>query len=148
MAGNALQLVFEQREKQVNEALQAYQQAQQTLFEQRSQLQNLHQYRQQYSTQLSQKGREGLSIADLNKYQQFIVQIDLGVSKHQEGLVQFEYDVQAHKKMWLERQVKCKAIGMLIEKKAIQKQQVEDKKEQQQLDEFSLFQFLKNKARH
>ena len=147
MAINALQLVFEQREKQVNQALQAYQQAQQALFEQRSQLQNLHQYRQQYIAQLSQKGQVGLSIADLNKYQQFIVQIDLGVTQHQKGLIKYEYDVQAHKKMWLECQVKCKAMGMLLEKKAIKRLQVEDKKEQQQLDEFSQFQFFQKQNR-
>ena len=53
MAVNALQLVHEQREKQVEESLQAYQQAQNALFEQRKQLQNLHQYRRQYTAELS-----------------------------------------------------------------------------------------------
>ncbi len=141
MSNNALQLVYEQREKQVNQALQAYQKSQQLLFEQRAQLHNLNQYRQQYIDQLSLKGEQGLSITDLNKYQQFIVQIDLGATKQQESLVRFEYDVQAHKKMWLDCQVKCKAMAMLIEKKALKKQRLEDKKEQQLLDEFSLSKF-------
>ncbi|PKF62943.1 flagellar export protein FliJ [Psychromonas sp. psych-6C06] len=146
MARDALQLVYEQREKQVEQALQAYQRAQQTLFEQRQQLQNLHQYRRQYISQLSEKGSQGLSIADLGKYQQFIVQIDQGVTQHQQGLIKFEYDVQAHKKMWVEAQVSCKAMGMLLEKKALKKRRLEDKKEQVLMDEFTTFQHFQKQS--
>jgi len=146
MARDALQLVYEQREKQVKQALQAYQKAQQTLFEQRQQLQNLHQYRRQYINQLSEKGSQGLSIADLGKYQQFIVQIDQGVSKHQQGLIKFEYDVQAHKKMWIEAQVSSKAMGMLLEKKAKKRLAIADKKEQMLLDEFATFQYFQKQS--
>lgn len=145
MSNNSLQLVYEQRKKQVNQSLKAYQKAQQLLFEQRAQLSNLNQYRQQYIDQLTLKGQQGLSITDLNKYQQFIVQIDLGATNQQKSLVKFEYDVQAHKKMWLDSQAKCKAMGMLIERKAIKKQRIEDKKEQQLLDEFNLSKFHQKK---
>lgn len=146
MARDALQLVYEQREKQVEQALRAYQKAQQNLFEQRSQLNNLDQYRRQYISQLSTKGSQGLSIAELNKYQQFIVQIDQGVTQQRQALVKFEYEVQSFKKMWMERQVNCKAMAMLIEKKALQKAKIADRKEQQLLDEFSTFQFFQKKS--
>ncbi|WP_022940713.1 flagellar export protein FliJ [Psychromonas hadalis] len=146
MARDALQLVYQQREKQVEKAQQAYQKAQQALFEQRNQLQNLHQYRRQYSNQLSEKGAQGVSIADLGKYQQFIVQIDQGVTQHQQGLIKFEYDVQAHKKMWIEAQVNCKAMGMLLEKKAKKRIALENKKEQQLLDEFTIFQHFQKQS--
>jgi len=146
MPRDALQLVYEQREKQVNQALQAYQRAQQALFEQRQQLQTLHQYRRQYINQLSEKGSQGLSISDLGKYQQFIVQIDQGVTKHQQGLTKFEYDVHAHKKMWVEAQVKCKAMAMLLEKKAKKRALIADKKEQALLDEFATFQHFQKQS--
>lgn len=146
MPRDALQLVYEQREKQVNQALQAYQRAQQALFEQRQQLQTLHQYRRQYVNQLSEKGSQGLSITDLGKYQQFIVQIDQGVTNHQQGLNKFEHDVHAHKKMWVEAQVKCKAMGMLLEKKAKKRALIADKKEQALLDEFSTFQHFQKQS--
>jgi flagellar FliJ protein len=146
MARDPLQLVYEQREKQVKQAQQAYQKAQQALFEQRQQLQNLHQYRRQYINQLSEKGSQGVSIADLGKYQQFIVQIDQGVSKHQQGLIKYEYDVQAHKKMWIEAQVSCKAMAMLLEKKAKKRLAIADKKEQMLLDEFSTFQYFQKQS--
>ncbi|MCG6199841.1 flagellar export protein FliJ [Psychromonas antarctica] len=146
MARDALQLVYEQREKQVEQALRAYQQAQQLLFEQRSQLQNLDQYRRQYIAQLTEKGSQGLSISQLGKYQQFIVQIDQGLTKQQQGLVKFEYDVHAQKKRWLESQVSCKAMAMLLKKKALQKVKIADRKEQQLLDEFSTFQFFQKKT--
>jgi len=146
MARDALQLVYEQREKQVEQALRSYQKAQQALFEQRKQLQNLAQYRRQYISQLTTKGSQGLSIAELSKYQQFIVQIDQGLSKQQEGLVKFEYDVHAQKKLWLESQVSCKALAMLLEKKARQKIKMADRKEQQLLDEFATFQFFQKRA--
>lgn len=141
MPNNSLQLVYEQREKQVNQALKAYQQSKKLLFEQRTQLFNLNQYRQQYIDQLSEKGQQGLSIGDLNKYQQFIVQIDLGATNQQKNIAKFEYDVQAHKKMWVESQRKCKAMGILIEKKRLKKQHIENRNEQQLLDEFSLLRF-------
>jgi flagellar FliJ protein len=146
MARDALQLVFEQREKQVRQAQQAYQRAQQALFEQRQQLQTLHQYRRQYINQLSEKGSQGLSISDLGKYQQFIVQIDLGVTQHQQGLNRFEHDVHAHKKMWIEAQVSCKAMGMLLEKKAKKRAAIADKKEQALLDEFTTFQYFQKQS--
>ena len=146
MARDALQLVYEQREKQVEQALQAYQKAQQLLFEQRSQLQNLHQYRRQYIAQLTEKGSQGLSISELGKYQQFIVQIDQGLTKQQQGLVKFEYDVHAQKKLWMESQVSCKAMAMLLEKKALQKAKIADRKEQQLLDEFATFQYFRKRS--
>jgi len=146
MAKNALQLVYEQREKQVNQAQLAYQRAQQVLFEQRQQLQNLHQYRRQYINQLSEKGSQGLSIGDLSKYQQFIVQIDKGLTQHQQGLVKFEYAAQNEKKMWIEAQVKCKAIGILLANKAKKRVLLENKREQMLLDEFSMFQHFKKQS--
>lgn len=146
MARDALQLVFEQREKQVTKAQQVYQQAQQALFEQRQQLQNLHQYRRQYVNQLSEKGSQGLSIGDLSKYQQFIVQIDQGVTQHQQSLVKFEYDVQTTKKLWIKAQVNCKAMGMLLAKKEQKRIAIADKKEQMLLDEFSTFQHFQKQS--
>ena len=146
MARDALQLVYEQREKQVAQALQAYQRAQKALFEQRQQLQTLHQYRRQYITQLSDKGSKGLSISELGKYQQFIVQIDKGVTKHQQGLVQYEHDIHARKKVWVDAQVNCKAMGMLLEKKAKKRAAIADKKEQSLLDEFSIFQHFQKQS--
>lgn len=146
MARDALQLVYEQREKRVERALHAYQKAQKKLFEQRKQLQNLQQYRRDYTSLLTSKGSKGLSIAELSKYQQFIVQIDQGITKQQEGIVKFEYDVHAHKKMWMESQVECKAMAMLLEKKAQQKAKLADRKEQQLLDEFATFQYFQKKS--
>lgn len=145
MAVNALELVYEQREKQVEVSLQAYQQAQKALFEQRNQLQNLHQYRHQYIAQLSEKGSQGLTVSTLGKYQQFIVQIDQGLTTQQSSLVKFEYKVRETKRIWTDSQVAFKAMGLLLEKKAREKKQIADKKEQQQSDEFANFQFFQKK---
>jgi len=145
MAVNALQLVYEQKEKQVEICLLAYQQAQKALFEQRSQLQNLHQYRRQYIAQLSEKGSQGLTVSTLGKYQQFIVQIDQGLTTQQSSLIKFEYQVRETKVKWMDSQVACKAMGLLLEKKAREKVKLADKKEQQLLDEFSTFQFFQKK---
>jgi len=145
MATNALQLVYEQREKQVEQALQAYQQAQKELFEQRNELNNLHQYRRQYISQLSEKGSQGLTISTLGKYQQFIVQIDQGLTKRQSALVKYEYAVREKKRRWTDSQIAHKAMGLLLEKKAKEQAKLADKKEQQLLDEFSTFQFFRNK---
>lgn len=143
MARDPLQLVYEQRERQVEQAQQSYKQAQQALFAHRGELQNLNQYRSQYISQLTEKGSQGLSISELGKYQQFIVQIDEGITNHQQGLVKLEYAVHAQKKLWLESQVKCKAMAMLLDKKARAKVKEEDRKEQKLLDEFATFQFFK-----
>jgi flagellar FliJ protein len=146
MAKNGLQLVYEQRQKQVEQAQQTYQRSQKALFEQRQQLQSLHQYRRQYINQLSDKGSQGLTISDLGKYQQFIVQIDQGVTKHQQGLVKYEHAVHTHKNMWIKAQVNCKAMGMLLDKKAKKQAAIADKKEQLLLDEFSTFQHFQRQS--
>lgn len=143
MAANALLLVYEQREKQVDQALKVYQEAKNALFEQRNQLQNLHQYRRQYIAQLSEKGSQGLTISTLGKYQQFIVQIDQGLSNQQSSLVKYEYAVQEAKRKWTESQIAHKALGLLLEKKALEKIKLEDKKEQQLSDEFATFKFFR-----
>jgi len=145
MALNALQLVHEQREKQVEAALQAYQQAQKALFEQRNQLQNLHQYRRQYTAQLSEKGSQGLTVSALSKYQQFIVQIDQGLSNQQSAIVKFEYAVRETKRKWTDSQIAYKAMGLLLDKKAQAQIKIEAHKEQQAADEFSTFQFFQKK---
>lgn len=145
MALNALKLVHEQREKQVEDALQAYQQAQKALFDQRNQLQNLHQYRRQYTAQLSDKGSQGLTVSTLSKYQQFIVQIDQGLTNQQSAIVKFEYAVREAKRKWTDSQIAYKAMGLLLDKKAKAKAKVEEQKEQQALDEFSTFQFFQKK---
>ena len=145
MAINALKLVHEQREKQVEESLQAYQQAQNALFEQRKQLQNLHQYRRQYTAQLSDKGSQGLTVSALSKFQQFIVQIDQGLTNQQSAIIKFEYAAREAKQKWTDSQVACKAMGFLLEKKALESAKLADKKEQQLLDEFSTFQFFQKK---
>lgn len=145
MAVNALQLVYEQREKQVEKTLHLYQEAQKALFEQRKQLQNLHQYRTQYIAQLSEKGSQGLSVSTLGKYQQFIVQIEQGLTNQQSSLVKFEYDVRESKRKWTDSQIAFKAMGLLLEKQAREKEKIADKKEQQLLDEFSTFQFFQKK---
>ena len=145
MARDALQLVYEQREKQVEQAQQAYQKAQKALFVQHQQLQNLHDYHRQYITQLTEKGSQGLSISELSKYQQFIVQIEEGIIGQQQRLVQFEYDVHDRKKEWLESQVNCKAMAMLLEKKALKRAETADRKEQQLLDEFATFQYFQKR---
>jgi flagellar FliJ protein len=142
MAVNALKLVYEQREKQVEQLLQAYQRAQKALFEQRKQLQNLHQYRRQYAAQLSEKGSQGLTVSTLGKYQQFIVQIDKGLTNQQASLVKFEYAVREAKRKWSDSQIACKAMELLLDKKAKEMEKIADKKEQQLLDEFSTFQFF------
>lgn len=146
MARDPLQLVYEQRKKQVEQALLTYKNAQRQLFEQRNQLQNLHQYRRQYVSQLTVKGSQGLTIAELGKYQQFIVQLDQGITKQQQGIVKFEYNVHSAKKGWMESQVGCKAMAILLEKKAIQKAKLADKKEQQLLDEFATFQYFQKQS--
>ncbi|KPU83631.1 flagellar protein [Psychromonas sp. PRT-SC03] len=146
MAKNALKLVHDQKLKQVSNALQAYQKAKNILFEQRQQLQNLQQYRRQYAEQLSVKGAQGLTVSELRKYQQFIVQIDQTLSTQQQGLIKFEYDVHAHKKLWLESQISCKAIAMLLQKKALKEAQKADKQEQKLLDEFSNFQYFHKRS--
>lgn len=145
MAKNALKLVYSQREKQVEKSLQLYQQAQFHLFEQREQLQNLHQYRRQYIAQLSEKGAQGFTISTLSKYQQFIVQIDQGVTNQQSTLIKFESDVREAKRKWKDSQIALKALGLLLDKKNIEKLKLEDKKEQLLLDEFSTYQHFKNK---
>lgn len=145
MATNALQLVYEQREKQLEKSLQAYQKAQKALFEQRAQLQNLHQYRRQYIAQLSEKGSKGLTIDTLGKYQQFIVQIDQGVTNQQSVLVKFEYQVQETKRKWKESEVALKAMALLLDKKAREAELAAEKKEQKLLDEFATFQFFQKK---
>lgn len=146
MARDALQLVYEQRQKQVEQAQLAYQRSQKALFEQRQQLQSLHQYRRQYANQLSEKGSQGLSISDLGKYQQFIVQIDKGVTQHQQGLVKYEHAVHTNKNLWIKAQVNCKAIGILLDNKAKKKAAILDKKEQVLLDEFATFQYFQKKS--
>uniref|UniRef100_A0A6A7G1N2 Flagellar export protein FliJ n=1 Tax=Hirondellea gigas TaxID=1518452 RepID=A0A6A7G1N2_9CRUS len=146
MAKNVLKLVYEQKQKQVTSALQAYKKAQNILFEQRQQLQNLQQYRRQYTEQLSVKGALGLSVSELRKYQQFIVQIDLGLSKQQQMLVKLEYDVHAYKKSWLECQINSKAIAMLLHKKALKEEKIENIKEQKLLDEFTIFQYFQKRS--
>ena len=86
-----------------------------------------------------------MTVSALSKYQQFIVQIDQGITNQQTSIVKFEYAVREAKRKWTDSQIACKAMGVLIEKKAIENAKLADKKEQLLLDEFATYQFFQKK---
>lgn len=139
----ALELLSDRLQEAEDRAAKILAQAQ--LEEQKflQQLGALNEYRQIYSQQMLDKGVSGLNSNTIHQYHAFLNKLDQTSVTQQKGLQQARQKVEQKRNEWMELQQRRKAIGMLLEKQALKKMQLQAKQEQKQADEFALFQFMR-----
>ncbi|MBQ4849042.1 flagellar export protein FliJ [Pseudoalteromonas sp. MMG013] len=146
MATDKLALLYKLESEKEEKLRVNYSQAQQHLSINQQKLKGLNDFRLEYTQQLHLKALAGLQTSGFNQYQSFIKKIEDAIKQQASTVMTAQQVVEQRKKIWLAQQVKAKAIEMLINKRALEKQKRLDKAEQAMLDEFATNQFVRRKA--
>ncbi|WP_125783324.1 flagellar export protein FliJ [Pseudoalteromonas rubra] len=145
MAKNKLDLLYKLESEKEEKLRLNFIQAEQNFHANQQKLKGLNDFRLEYSQQLHQKAQQGLSSAGFGQYHAFINKIEQAITQQASTVATAKRVVDQRRKLWLEQQVKAKAIAKLIEKKALEQQQKLAKAEQKMLDEFATNIFMRRK---
>ncbi|MBO1273047.1 MULTISPECIES: flagellar export protein FliJ [Shewanella] len=110
-----------------------------------NQLQSLRDYRLDYMRQLAAQQGQQIRADYYQQFHRFVRQVDEAIKQQLAVVAEAERQKQYRQQHWMEKQQKRKAVELLLEKKALQKQQRENKQEQKLIDEFASQQFQRRK---
>ena len=138
MANNdkALLLVLDLREKQEQNALEIYIQAQNKITAFKQQIAQIEQYKESYINEMQQRGMTGFSAQILLSYQDFLDKLDDIKKRQEQQLALAIAETERKREAYLQAQKQRKIIDTLLEKHKIQRQKLEAIKEQKLLDDF------------
>lgn len=135
-----LQVVAKLAQQREDQAVQALAQVRAQLGNEQNRLQELQQYRQEYSAYLAQQGSAGIGMQQWRRTQGFIDQLDQLIGRQQTAIQSWQHreqDVLAH---WREFHMRRKNISSYIDKLSIEEILAADKKEQKMMDELASLQ--------
>ncbi|UPQ87245.1 flagellar export protein FliJ [Vibrio sinaloensis] len=138
---NALEFLLEQAKERENQAALALSQARTELEGYYQQLEQIEKYRLDYCQQLVDRGQQGLTASQYSHLNRFLSTLDETLSKQKLAESHFKDQVNNCEQNWLECRKKRRSYEWLIEKKQNEKQRLQNRREQQQMDEFSTLQF-------
>lgn len=102
--------------KYENLAAQALGKSVGNLEAQKSRLQELQQFRDEYTRQFYQSGAQGISSASMQSFQQFISQIDTAIRQQKQTVMLAEQEKQVKKHDWEGKHRKTKIYDKTIER--------------------------------
>lgn len=104
---------------------------------QRSRLEMLEQYRDEYAKRMSDAVRQGLTPASLMNYQSFILRIDEAIAQQRVVVGNSEKNTRLGQQHWQEQNKRLKAIDTLSQRHEIKERYRENKSDQKLQDEFA-----------
>ncbi|MDE1514532.1 flagellar export protein FliJ [Vibrio sp. dsl-7] len=134
---NALDFLLEQIQEQEDQAVLALSKARSELESYYQQLRQIEQYRLEYCQQLVARGQSGLTASQYGHLNRFLTQLDETLAKQRSAEQHFQLQVENSQQHWMSLRQKRKSYQWLIEKKQVERQQLQAKREQNQMDEFS-----------
>ncbi|NVD06136.1 flagella biosynthesis chaperone FliJ [Vibrio sp. JPW-9-11-11] len=138
---NALEFLLDQAKEHENQAALALSQARNELDGYYQQLEQIEKYRLDYCQQLVDRGQQGLTASQYSHLNRFLTTLDETLSKQKQAETHFIDQVNNCEQNWLECRKKRRSYEWLIEKKHDENQRLQNRREQQQMDEFSTLQF-------
>lgn len=145
MSDAALQRVYKQLEEQEKVASRAYTLIQQDAENYKQQRQQLSDYRKQYLAQFTERASSGMSSDTYTHYHSFMKKLEQAEFEQKQALDNIQPTVRKKHEEWMELRKKRDALGLLLEKREAAKALAMARREQKELDEFSNFQYFKNK---
>lgn len=113
---------------------------------QRSRLQMLEQYREEYAQRLREATADGVTRLILRNYQDFLARIDEAISQQRITVDHSESSTRAGQEHWREQNTRLKAIDTLSQRHDARERYRENRQEQKLLDEFSTRKFSTREA--
>lgn len=104
---------------------------------QRSRLQMLEQYREEYAQRLRDATAEGITRLILRNYQDFLARIDEAIEQQRQAVVSSERSTKAGQDQWQVQNKQLKAIDTLSQRHGLRERYRENKQDQKLQDEFS-----------
>ena len=104
---------------------------------QRSRLQMLEQYRDEYAQRMREAAAEGITRLILRNYQDFLARIDEAIEQQRQAVKNSEISTKAGQTEWRNQNTKLMAIDTLSSRHDARERYRENKQEQKILDEFS-----------
>jgi len=104
---------------------------------QRSRLQMLEQYRDEYAQRMREATAEGITRLILRNYQDFLARIDDAIEQQRQAVQNSELSTKAGQTEWRNQNTKLMAIDTLSSRHDARERYRENKQEQKILDEFS-----------
>ena len=104
---------------------------------QRSRLQMLEQYREEYAQRMREATAEGITRLILRNYQDFLARIDEAIEQQRQAVKNSEISTKAGQTEWRNQNTKLMAIDTLSSRHDARERYRENKQEQKILDEFS-----------
>ena len=104
---------------------------------QRSRLQMLEQYRDEYAQRMREATAEGITRLILRNYQDFLARIDEAIEQQRQAVQNSELSTKAGQTEWRNQNTKLMAIDTLSSRHDARERYRENKQEQKILDEFS-----------
>ena len=104
---------------------------------QRSRLQMLEQYRDEYAQRMRETTAEGITRLILRNYQDFLARIDEAIEQQRQAVQNSELSTKAGQTEWRNQNTKLMAIDTLSSRHDARERYRENKQEQKILDEFS-----------
>lgn len=124
--------------------LHAFNVAQDYYQQQKAKLTSLQQYRLDYFRQLQQEGGSGVGARHYQQRLSFVAKLDKACEQQNQIIAQASVVADQRKRQWIMQKRKRQAVEKLIEKKQGTLQQLENRVEQQAMDEFALQRLLRN----
>lgn len=132
-----LQTLLELMQSRTDEATRKLGQLISAEQSQRSRLQMLEQYRDEYAQRLREATAQGITRLILRNYQDFLARIDEAIEQQRLAVQSSELSTKAGQTQWSDQNKKLKAIDTLSSRHDARERYRENKQEQKLLDEFS-----------
>ncbi|WP_428771755.1 flagellar export protein FliJ [Vibrio sp.] len=145
---NALEFLLDQATEREKQAVLALGQARSELTSYYQQLAQIEKYRLDYCQQLVDRGMAGLTASQYGHLNHFLTQLDETLAKQKSAETHFTQQVENCEQHWLEQRKQRRSYQWLIDKKRAEREQLQAKREQKQMDEFATLQFGRNRPRY
>ncbi|AEH32622.1 flagella biosynthesis chaperone FliJ [Vibrio anguillarum] len=143
---NALEFLLDQAKDKEEKAVMALSKSRDELESYYKQLAQIEQYRLDYCQQLMERGMSGLTASQYGHLNRFLTQLDETLVKQRDAEQHFKNQVDNCQEHWMEVRKQRRSYEWLIEKKQIEAQRLQDKREQKQMDEFSTLLFSRQRS--
>ncbi|MFA0441745.1 flagellar protein FliJ [Vibrio sp. 10N.286.49.C2] len=143
---NALDFLLSQAKDNEQQAVLALNNARSELDGYYEQVKQIEQYRLDYCNQLVRRGKEGLTASEYGHLNRFLTQLDETLTKQKTAESHFKQQVEDCQEFWHNTRKQRRSYEWMLDKKAKEKARLADKKEQQEMDEFSNLLFARRKT--
>lgn len=108
-----------------------------------AQLEQIEQYRLDYSRQMTERGTQGLSANSFSYLNRFIFQLDETLAKQRQAAINFEDNIERCQEYWQQCRQETRSLDWLIKKRQKYAKIHAEKLEQKQMDEFAALSFIR-----